>query len=143
MSQTPNQVARVTNELRALLVQLHWSAFQGFSPSDQSVILNDLLDASLIEDLRTTVDQLSHFLWCYVDAVAANSDPAPDYDLQSKRLMKITEMLRVLHSPARPAEDPAAFVRRLTQAVDRHLEVPVEATRAVVLERRGAETLQS
>jgi hypothetical protein len=122
MRVTPNQVAKVTKELRALSVQLHWSAFQGFSPSDQNLILNELLNAGLIEDLRTTVDQLSHLLWCYVESAATTSDPEPDYEMQSRRLGKITEMLRVLHRPARPAEDPLAFVERLTQYVDRHLE---------------------
>lgn len=126
MSQTRNQVARVTYELRVLLVHLHWSAFQGFKRSDENPILNDLVDASLIEDLRTTIDEISHFLWSYVESVATDSAQEPDYDQQSKRLMRVTEMLRVLHRPARPAEDPMAFVDRLTRAVDRHLESSVQ-----------------
>lgn len=123
MSKTPIQVARVTKELRALLVQLHWSSFQGFSPGDQNLILNELLNAGLIEELRTTMDHLSRFLWSCVESAArktSNSDP--DYETQSKHLEKITEMLRVLHRPASPAEDPVAFVERLTQSVERHLQ---------------------
>lgn len=123
MRETPIQVATVTKELRALLVQLHWSAFQGFSPSDQSLILNELLNAGLIEDLRTTMDHLSRFLWCYVESAAQTTSNAEfDYETQSKHLEKITQMLRVLHRPASPTEDPRAFVERLTQSVDRHLE---------------------
>jgi hypothetical protein len=123
MSETPIQVARVTKELRALLVQLHWSSFEGFSPSDQKQILDELLNAGLIEDLRTTMDQLSRFLWLYVESAArTTSSSGPDYEMQSKHLGRITEVLRVLHRPASPAEDPLAFVERLTQSVDRHLE---------------------
>lgn len=129
MRETPIPVARVTKELRALLVQLHWSSFQGFSPDDQNLVLNELLNAGLIEDLRTTVDHLSRFLWSYVESAAqAASSPEMDYETQSKHLEKITEMLRVLHRPAAPAEDPLAFVERLTQSVDRHLETAFQNT---------------
>ena len=123
MRETSIQIDRVTKELRALLVQLHWSAFQGFNPGDQNLILNELLNAGLIEDLRTTVDQLSQFLWCYVESAAqTTSNSELDYETQSKHLEKITQMLRVLHRPASPVEDPLAFVERLTKSVDRHLE---------------------
>jgi hypothetical protein len=123
MSETPIRVARVTKELRALLVQLHWSSFQGFSPSDQNLILDELLNAGLIEELRTTMDHLSRFLWSYVESAAQTTSSSDlDYETQSKHLEKITAMLRVLHRPACPAEDPLAFVERLTQSVDRHLE---------------------
>jgi hypothetical protein len=122
MKDTPDQVTRVTRELRALLTQLQWGAFQDASYSDQDLILNGLLNASLVEDLRMTVDQLSHFFWCYVESAAANSDPEPDYEIQSKRLGQITEMLRLLHGPACPTENPVAFVERVTRLVDRHME---------------------
>lgn len=126
MRDTPEQVARVTKELRALLTLLQWGAFQNSSHSDQNRILNGLLNASLVEDLRTTVDQLSHFLWCYVESAVADSDPDPDYQLQGKRLGQIAEMLRVLHGPACPTENPLAFVERITRSVDRHMETATQ-----------------
>lgn len=123
MRKTPIQVAKVTKALRALMVQLDWSAFQAFSSGDQNLVLNQLLNAGLIEDLRTTMDHLSRFLWSYVNAAAqAPSGSELDYQAQSKHLEKIAEMLRVLHRPASPAEDPLAFVERVTRSVDRHLE---------------------
>jgi hypothetical protein len=123
MKDTPDQVTRVTRELRALLAKLQWGAFQSASCDDQDLILNGLLNASLVEDLRMTIDQLSHFLWCYVEsAAAANSDPQPDYAVQSKRLGQIVGMLRLLHGPACPTENPLAFVERVTRSVDRHME---------------------
>ncbi|SRR6266481_5379160 len=122
MRDISDQVARVTQELRDLLVQLHWSTFQSSSPTDQSRVLNELLNAGLVEDLRTAVDHLSHFLWSYIESTAGNSDPEADYELQNERLRRITEILRLLHRSARPSEDPLAFVDRIARSVDRHLK---------------------
>jgi hypothetical protein len=124
MKDAPNQVKRVTKALRALQIQL--SAFQNASPGERSQLLNGLLNASLVEDLRMTVDQLSRFFWCYVESAAANSDPEADYAIQGKRLKQIAEMLRLLHGPACPSENPLAFVERVTRSVDRHLDAANE-----------------
>src|SRR5215472_154515 len=121
MRDISERVAKVTTELRALSVQMQWPAFQSSSQGDQNQILNGLLKNGLVEDLRTAVDQLSHFLWCYIDSVAARA-AAEDSPIQDEQLAQITCMLRLLHQSARPAEDPLAFVERMTAAVDQHLE---------------------
>jgi len=121
MRDISERVAKVTEELRALSVQMQWTAFQSSSQGDQDQILNGLLRNGLVEDLRTAVDQLSHFLWCYIDSVAARA-AAEDSPIQDEVLAQITGMLRLLHQSARPAEDPLAFVERMTAAVDHHLE---------------------
>jgi hypothetical protein len=115
-------VARITKELRALSTQFHWHAFQKSSPGEQTQILNGLLNSGLVEDLRTTVDDLSQFLWRYIESAAANPDQEADYDLQNERLTRITEMLRLLHRSSCPSQDPLAFVDRVTKSVDRCLE---------------------
>lgn len=122
MKDTADRVTRISSELQALLVQLHWKAFQSSSPVDQSQILNGVLNRGLIEDLRTTIDQLSEFLWRYIETAAENCDQEADYELQNERLRRVTEVLRILHRSATPAQDPLAFVERVTASVDRHFE---------------------
>lgn len=122
MRDTSDRVVRVTEELRALLAQTQWAAFQDSSPSDQAQILNSLLNCGLVEDLRKAVDQLSDFLWNYIESAAAGSEPDADLELENIRLLRMTELLRLLHRSTCPSNDPLAFVARVTAAVDQHLE---------------------
>lgn len=123
------ELARITRELRDLSTQFRWSAFENSSRSDQTQILNGLLNGSLVEDLRITLDYLSQFLWSYIELAAEESGLDADSatrELQNERLLRITEMLRLLHRSSYPAQDPLAFVDRVTKSVDRYLETAVE-----------------
>lgn len=118
-----DRVTRVTEELRALFAQLQWKTFQSSSPGDKTQILNELLNSCLVEELKTALDQLSRFLWCYINsAAAANSILEADDELQSRRLEQITQVLRTLNKSSSPSEDPSAFVERVMASVDQHLE---------------------
>jgi len=119
---TSNRVARATMELRALSSEICWTTFKNSSPAEQNQILNSLMNGGLVEDLKTTLDHLRHFLWCYIESAATYGTDA-DYELQSTRLQRVTDMLRLLHGSACPSEDPAAFLERITQSVDREMEV--------------------
>ena len=121
MDNTSERVIRISEQLRALSVQLQWKTFENSSPRDQDRILNGLLNRGLIEDLRRTIDQLSEFLWQYIETAAANSEAEADYEMQNERLRRITELLRLLHRSATPSHDPAAFMERVTASVDQHL----------------------
>ncbi|HKT51185.1 MAG TPA: hypothetical protein VJV96_12840 [Candidatus Angelobacter sp.] len=122
MRDLSNQVDRLTGELRALRLQLQWSTFRRSSHKDQDDILNNLLNAGLVEHLRTVVDQFSHFLWCYIESAATNADTNIDFGLQSKRLDQVTEMLRLLRHSSCPSNEQLEFVARVTRTVDRHLQ---------------------
>ncbi len=135
MKDTTERVVRISEQLRALSVQLQWKTFERYSPGDQIQILNGLLNRGLIEDLRNTIDQLSDFLWRYIETAAAESDPEADYELQNERLRRITELLRLLHRSACPSQDPSAFMERVTASVEQHLaaadpqKTPIEQCR--------------
>jgi len=131
MRDISQRVTRTSRELRALSTQLQWKAFQNSSPGDQARVLSGLVDSGLIEDLRKAVDQISHFLWCYIESAAATGC-ASDDDAQGKHLAQITTMLRLLHRSAYPAQDPLGFVDRITASVEQHLETH---NRAAALER--------
>jgi len=121
MRDISERVTCITRELRALSAQLKWDAFQDSSPSEQEQVLGGLLENGLVEDLRKAVDQLSHFLWCYIESVPMPGS-GEDHDVRGKHLAQVTTMLRLLHRSARPAEDPRAFVERIAARVEHHLE---------------------
>ena len=122
MRDLSNQIDRLTGELRALRLQLQWSNFRHSSHKDQDNILNSLLNEGLVEHLRIVVDQFSHFLWCYIESAASNTDPDVDFALQSKRLDQVTEMLRLLRHSSCPSAEQLEFVASVTRTVDRHLQ---------------------
>ena len=122
MRDLSNQIDSLTGELRALRLQLQWSTFRRSSHKDQDTILDTLLNEGLVEHLRSVVDQFSHFLWCYIDAAASNTDPEVDFALQSKRLDQVTEMLRLLRHSSCPSAEQLEFVANVTRTVDRHIE---------------------
>ena len=122
MRDLSNQIDSLTGELRALRLQLQWSTFRHSSHKDQDTILDTLLDEGLVEHLRSVVDQFSHFLWCYIEAAASNTDPEVDFALQSKRLDQVTEMLRLLRQSSCPSAEQLEFVATVTRTVDRHLQ---------------------
>ncbi len=123
MKDTSDRIRRITEELRALTVQLQWSTFQKSSRDDKTKILNGLLNSGLVEDMKSAIDQLSRFLWCYINsAAAANSIVESDRELQSMRLGQITGLLRALRQPAIVLEDQSGFVERITASVDQHLQ---------------------
>jgi hypothetical protein len=115
-------IQRLTRELGALQPQLEWSSFQASNMGDQNRILDALLDAGLGEDLKRAVDQLRHFLWCYIESAAAGADPHVDYAQQSKRLEQITTVLRQLNHSACPPKATMEFVERVTLSVNRRME---------------------
>lgn len=121
MTDLSNRIDKLTHELRALQLQLQWTAFESSSPGEQTRILNRVLKADLVSDLKSALDQLAEFLWCYIEAAAANSPSATDLSVQGRRLSEVAEMLRLLRCSSSMPE-PSAFVSRVTSMVDRHME---------------------
>lgn len=122
MSDLSNRLNRLTQELRALRLQLQWSTFRSSSPNDQSRVLNTLLDAGMVEDLKNLTEQLSHFFWSYIDTAAENKGPEVDFAKQSREVAQVTELLRSLRETSCPSPSQLGFVARVTLTVDRHLE---------------------
>jgi hypothetical protein len=122
MRDLSNQIDRLTGELRSLRLQLQWSTFKNPSHTDQDSILNSLLNAGLVEHLRTVMDQFTQLLWCYIESAAANTDPDVDFAVQSKRLDQATELLRLLRHSSCPSTEPLEFVASVTHKVERHLQ---------------------
>jgi hypothetical protein len=123
MEDISDRIARLTQELKALHLQLEWPNFRDANLDAQERILNTLLNAGLGHDLKKAVDLLSQFLWCYIESAAARTSAEEvDYAQQSVRLGQVTEMLRLLHHSACPLMESLAFVEHATMTVTRHAE---------------------
>ena len=122
MRDLTDRLVRLTQELRALRLQLKWNTFKGSSPKSQDEILQQVVSADLVEQLRLATQQLTHFLWAYIDAAARNADPKIDFQAQSQRLSEVTDLLQRLRQTSSPDAEHVGFVARITLAVDRHLE---------------------
>jgi hypothetical protein len=123
MEDLSDQIENITQELKALQLQLRWSTFQNANSGDQDRILNNLLNAGLGHDLKKAVDLLSQFLWCYIESAAARINvEGVDYAQQSLRLCQVTEMLRLLHHSACPLKESLASIEQATMTVARNAE---------------------
>lgn len=118
MEDLSSQITRLSQELKALELGLHWSNFQCCNPGDQERVLDRLLNAGLGQNLKRAIDLLNHFLWCYIESVAAGPNAQPvDYAQQSSRLAQITETLRLLHHSSCPLRDSLSAVEHAASTV--------------------------
>ena len=118
------RITRLSQELKALAVDLEWTATHESSAPEQNRMIDRLLRAGVGQDLKRAVELLNHFLWSYIDAVATGSNEAVDYARQSSRLSQVTELLRLLHHSSCPLRDSLGSVEHAALTITRHLDAP-------------------
>jgi hypothetical protein len=141
MSDVSQRIQRLTSELNALRVHLRWTNSQSACPGDHRQLLDQVVSANLVSNLTDVVDQLTQFLWRYIDSAAAAGE-GTDFSLQSKQIEEVTDLLRLLRRSCMPksAPEPSTFVARVNDIVDRHSErddetLLLEQQRGLRLER--------
>jgi hypothetical protein len=79
----------------------------------------------MVADLNSTVDYMRHILWAYIESTAKNDAGKMDFALQSSRMNRATEMLRLLRNRfgERQSVDPAdaSFIEQMSSMVDASL----------------------
>jgi predicted RecB family endonuclease len=93
------RIRRVTDDLRILQEQLDLAAHQAQAQRDK--VLDELVDGDLMNDLKSAVDNVRHFLWAYIEATTQNPDDLKSA-IQGYRMQRVTEMLRVLREHESP-----------------------------------------
>ncbi len=89
------RIQRVTEDLRVIQEKLGAAAV--LEPGGEATrLLDQLLEKDLINDFKSAVDHMRHFLWTYIDAVCRKEGRNVDYTLQAFRMQRVTEMLRIL-----------------------------------------------
>lgn len=67
------RIARVTEDLRTIQRELNCAAMQAPSDPELMEALSSLAETEPIDTLRSTLDQMRHFLWFYSQVM--NNDP--------------------------------------------------------------------
>lgn len=67
------RIARVTEDLRTIQQELNCAAMQAPSDPELMELLTSLAETEPIENLRTALDQMRHFLWFYSQVL--NNEP--------------------------------------------------------------------
>ena len=68
MDEVTARIERVTEDLRVIQRELNLAAMQPADPEEEPVSVGAL------EDLKSALDQMRHFLWFYCQVVNQNSD---------------------------------------------------------------------
>ena len=71
------RMLRVTEDLRAIQRELNCAAMQAPSDPELMEALSQLPEIESLELLKSTLDQMRHFLWFYVQVMTSGAEPEP------------------------------------------------------------------
>jgi len=108
-------VQRITEDLNALMREI-----SGTDSSHARELVEHMLTSEVLADFKSSVDAMRHLLWIYVEAVSRTE--GAHNAVQSGRLQRAVEMLRVLHSNPVPEQfsGPETFFEHVQGVVDRY-----------------------
>jgi hypothetical protein len=114
MDDVMRRIRTVTSELHEIEHELEGAA-QHATTSSHARILDEQDSIALLGAFKVAVDNMRRFLWAYIEAVSVN-DENMNEALQTARLMRVTELLRVLREVDTPSGTGSA--RGITEIVD-------------------------
>jgi hypothetical protein len=114
MDDVMRRIRTVTGELHEIEQELEEAAHHA-TTSSHAKILDEQDSIALLGAFKVAVDNMRRFLWAYIEAVSVNDDNMNEA-LQTARLMRVTELLRVLRDGDTPAGTGSA--RGITEIVD-------------------------
>jgi hypothetical protein len=118
------RIRRITSDLNVLQDELEWQKVSKSSQEHQAQLLEEILSLDLVSDFKSAVDRVRHFLWCYIENAASESTQPVDYALQSHRLRRVTEMLRMLRNNGVPElstlPEARTFFEHVTSMVEEY-----------------------
>jgi hypothetical protein len=118
------RIRRITTDLNALEEELEWQKIEATSQEEQAQLLEEILSVDLMSDFKAAVDRVRHFLWRYIESAANNNGQDVDYALQSHRLRRVTEMLRMLRNNGVPEmatlPEERTFFEHVTSVIERY-----------------------
>lgn len=104
------RIRRVTEDLQAIQKELSKAADPGSEATARNVIMEQMLNMELIEQFKSSVDHMRVLLFSYIEAAASEGRQTMYDTLQSIRMRRVTEMLKILQ--------PTVENRRNTSSTD-------------------------
>jgi hypothetical protein len=136
MSELTARIRRVTEDLKAIQEQLSSAARHDAPAAERDAAMDEMLNVELINEFKTSVDHMRHMLWSYIEASSSKGKLPVSSALQSVRMQRVTEMLKILQPSvdnAQNASSPEAksffeVIHNIANsAVDKHGDKPTEA----------------
>ena len=82
--------------------------------------MDEMLNVELINDFKNSVDQMRHLLWSYIEASSSQGRQTVSDTLQSIRLRRVTDMLRILQPSVEEGRNTSsADVRSLLDVINK------------------------
>ena len=125
MSDLSTLIRRVTEDLHSIQGELGEAAHSKADRARRDQVMQQMVDADLVNEFKTAVDHMRLMLWSYIEAAATQKQIAET--LQNVRMQRITEMLKILDVEdvkASRAPEATSFIDLINQiansAIDRH-----------------------
>jgi hypothetical protein len=68
------RIQRITEDLRAIQQELNFAAMQAPDDPEQSELVGEFSNLNALENLKSAIDQMRHFLWFYFQVLNNESD---------------------------------------------------------------------
>ncbi|HSE48674.1 MAG TPA: hypothetical protein VLA96_05650 [Terriglobales bacterium] len=109
------RIKRVTEELHSIERDLQRLS-QDTNAAQHIGIIDESESVALLGSFKVAVDNMRRFLWAYIEATSG-SNVSMNEALQTARLVRVTELLRVLHENEGPTTGGARGISDIVDAV--------------------------
>jgi hypothetical protein len=108
MSELTTRIRRITQDLQAVQEQLSSAARPDAPASVRDAVMEEMVNIEMISEFKTSVDHMRHLLWSYIEASSSKGRLTVSDTLQSVRMQRVTEMLRILQPTVDGAKKTAS-----------------------------------
>jgi hypothetical protein len=109
------RIKRVTEELHSIERDLQRLS-KDTNAAQHIGIIDESESVALLGSFKVAVDNMRRFLWAYIEATSG-SNLSMNEALQTARLVRVTELLRVLHENEGPTTGGARGISDIVDAV--------------------------
>jgi hypothetical protein len=131
MSELTNRIRRVTEDLHAVQEVLNSAAQPNAPAAERDAVMEELISMRILDEFKTSVDNMRHLLWSYIEASNTKNAHGVAATLQHVRMQRVTDMLRILQpnmQESKMAASPESksffeVIHKIASSTtDRHLE---------------------
>src|SRR3954470_9581540 len=108
MSELTSRIRRITEDLQAVQQQLSSAARPDAPSFERDAVMQEMINVELINEFKTSVDHMRHLLWSYIEASSSKGSLTVSDTLQTVRMQRVTEMLKILQPTVDGAKGSAS-----------------------------------
>jgi len=118
------RIRTITRELGALQAEMH-SELADPGRGNNNRFFEDGAAVETLNVFKAELDQLRRILWFYIEEAARKPRAATDQEQQSRRVERVTDLLRAISPPASDAVhggESGSFFERLNCVIDTYIQ---------------------